>query len=483
VNTLNDVIRKFPVHFQKVGNHDERFISVKIWLMHTGKNQNGSYFSKDVVQKAIPSLANTPILGYIIKNSSGEYDFSDHRSVLKKNEKTGRFELTYIGQAIGVIPETNNAQFEMKMCDDGIEREFLTVEGLVWNKWGVPEEILLRDLEKGQSMELSDEFDGHVKDDKLFHFTNFKFFGACILGDVERPAMNGAEVEVNFCMDENWQKQVQEEVEMFKLLYTKYQEPNGKDISNKKEGEFMKEKIIAALGEHEKLSYVDHNDSSVIVYSAEDSSLVGLNYSVNEDVVGINFDSKEKYKVSYVKAEENEEVNFSFVPKEILESSTTQFTQEKESLEAKVSEIQSQLDSVQSEFSTAKESFESEKAGLQSQVTEFESIKSQLSELQEFKALKESEEREAKVNELFSKFTEQLTEEEINFVRENFSQSDLGDIEKELYVALGKKASSTKFTQKTQTQPNKLSIVQQKQDGKGSSYEYIIKEYLEKNNL
>src|SRR5690606_33862510 len=133
-----------PVIFQRLKDFEEesedtRFLKVKIWLMHTGENLNGSYFSKDVVEDAIPSLANTPILAYIEDNSDGEKDFSDHRMVLIKED--GKFKMKYIGQAIGLIPEDNNAKFEMRLCDDGEEREFLTVEGLVWSKWDDPIDI------------------------------------------------------------------------------------------------------------------------------------------------------------------------------------------------------------------------------------------------------------------------------------------------------------------------------------------------------
>ena len=76
-------VEKFiPLIFQKVQDYeanDTRFTKVKIWLMHLHENLNGSYFSKEVVTEAIPTLANTPILAFIEENSDGEIDFSDHR--------------------------------------------------------------------------------------------------------------------------------------------------------------------------------------------------------------------------------------------------------------------------------------------------------------------------------------------------------------------------------------------------------------------
>ncbi|MFE6350965.1 hypothetical protein ACFVL3_20130, partial [Bacillus velezensis] len=76
-----------PLLFQSLDSfetEDTRFLKVKIWLMHLGENLNGSYFNKEAVQAAIPSLANTPILSYIEENSDGDIDFSDHRMVLIK---------------------------------------------------------------------------------------------------------------------------------------------------------------------------------------------------------------------------------------------------------------------------------------------------------------------------------------------------------------------------------------------------------------
>ena len=159
-----------PIVFQKLKHfdvEDTRFLEVKIWLMHLAENLNGSYFEKNIVQEAIPTLANTPILAYIEDNSEGETDFSDHRMILVK--ENGEFKVKYVGQAIGVIPETNNAQFEMRVCDDGIEREFLTVDGLLWTKFDDPIDIMNRDKFKAESMELHDDYEGEYRDDNLFH--------------------------------------------------------------------------------------------------------------------------------------------------------------------------------------------------------------------------------------------------------------------------------------------------------------------------
>lgn len=233
---MNKSLTKIPVIFQKLSSYDTsdtRFVAVKIWLLHTGENYNGSYFSKEVVDKAIPSLANTPILAYIEDNANGDEDFSDHRVALAK--KNGEWGFKYMGSAYGIIPETNNAQWEKRVGDDGIEREYLTVEGLVWTKFSDAVDILNRDLVKSQSMELAEDYEGQFDDkDGLFHFSKFKFFGACMLGMGVSPAMNSASIEM-FSKEDVFQE-IQKKMEEFKLLTnSNHSSKGGNDVNEKLE--------------------------------------------------------------------------------------------------------------------------------------------------------------------------------------------------------------------------------------------------------
>lgn len=206
--------KNIPIMFQKlkqynIETNDTRFMKVKIWIMHLENNYNGSYFSKEVVEEAIESLDNTPILAFIKEDSNGNKDFSDHEF-----DEDGK----YIGQAIGVIPGRNNAKFEFRLCDDGIEREFLTVEGLIWTKFEDPVNIFENCNVKFQSMELHDDFEGYIdKKDKLFHFTKFNFYGACILGEDIEPAMENSTIELQFSKSK-YDKIIEEKFKQFSRI-------------------------------------------------------------------------------------------------------------------------------------------------------------------------------------------------------------------------------------------------------------------------
>lgn len=216
-------VYKTPISFQRIKDYeseDTRFTRVKIFLMHTGQNHKGSYFSKDVIEQAIPTLANTPILGFIEKNSLDEDDFSDHRYQIEKTD--GGYKYVYKGSAYGLIPETNNAQFEMRTADDGIEREYLTAEGLIWsNKFPKAQSILDNSIEKDQSMELYEQYDGEIDENGIYHFKEFKFYGGCILGLGHQPGMEGSTIELMEYTNRNITDDINNKLEEFKQLFAR----------------------------------------------------------------------------------------------------------------------------------------------------------------------------------------------------------------------------------------------------------------------
>ena len=239
-----------PVIFQNVQEHkaeDTRFTSVKIWLMHTGENLNGSYFSKEAVEKAIPTLANTPILSLIEEDSEGNKDFTDHGIELKRTEDY--IKLVHTTSAIGTIPESNNARWEKRVADDGIEREYLVVDALMWNKWDEPVDIMKRKGFTSQSMELADDFTGNWNEEtELFQFETFRFFGACLLGSAE-PAMVGSTAEIMFSKNENIQATIEQKLQEFQALFTS---KGGNSVSKEKKDELQEEVKVEDVKETEE---------------------------------------------------------------------------------------------------------------------------------------------------------------------------------------------------------------------------------------
>lgn len=427
-----EVNKNIPVVFERLENIDDRFMKVKIWLMHTNENYNGSWFGKEAVAKAIPTLANTPILGFL-ENQDDDTDFSDHRMVVTK--KDGDYVTKYLGSAYGVIPEDNNAKFEMRVGDDGVEREYLTCEGLLWQKWDEPIDIMNRDGAKAQSMELHKDYQGEFGEDGLFHFTDFKFFGACILGSDVMPAMNSASVEV-FSLG-SFESEVQTHMEEFKLAFAKYQQSLDDTNKNNQEGDGnMGEKLLELLAK----------------------------YSLTEDQV------KNLIKIEEYSTEEELEAKLSSI--------------------ADSFEKDNQIEALKVELETAKGAFESLKGQFDEVVQEKDSIKEQFEalnqevvELRTFKNEKTSQERVEAIDTLLDGFTNILSEDEISSVRDAVGDKELGTIEFELYALVGKKNFQNKEDGDTKKGNAKFNFSKDKKIEDGDDgYGDLINNYLSKKN-
>lgn len=210
-----------PVLFQTIQDfdvEDTRFTKVKIWLMHLDENLNGTSFTQEAVMDAIPTLAYTPIMGMI-----EDGDFLGHEQELIIEDDDYKFKT--LTQAYGVIPEFNNAQFEDRVGDDGVTRTYLTVDGLLWNKWeDAIDAINSKQGKTGQSMEIIVQAYTVPDDNGVIGIERFQFDGACLLGDAVKPAMVSSNVELAF--SDKVDKTIKEKL----AVYAKSLEEGGNEL-------------------------------------------------------------------------------------------------------------------------------------------------------------------------------------------------------------------------------------------------------------
>lgn len=199
--------QRYPVSFIKKGEYessDFRFIDVSIDVMHTGANLNKTSFTKDAINKAVPTICNTPILGYVVDELDEEdKDFKGHEHELRITNKDVKY--VYAGQAYGVIPESCNPRWIVKDDGTGIEREYLRVDGLIWTKFSDPVDIFIRDGTKNHSVELTDMACGPADKNGNVPVGSFKFDGCCIMSTTDpsiKPAMTGSCVTANFSVED-----------------------------------------------------------------------------------------------------------------------------------------------------------------------------------------------------------------------------------------------------------------------------------------
>lgn len=248
--------QRYPVSFNKKNEYessDFRFIEVSIDVMHTGSNLNKTSFTKNVISKAVPTICNTPILGYVVDELDDEdKDFKGHEHELRITDTDVKY--VYAGHAYGVIPETCNPRWVIKDDGTGTEREYLRVDGLIWTKFNDPVDIFTRDGTKNHSVELTDMSCGPADKNGDVPVESFKFDGCCILSTTDpkiQPAMTGSCITANFSV-EDVTTQIRERLYEYQALQQNYTAQN-ENPSDEEKGD------TKPMNENEKNTTVTEN--------------------------------------------------------------------------------------------------------------------------------------------------------------------------------------------------------------------------------
>ena len=472
-------VLSFPVTFEKteeIESADGRFTKVKIWLMHLGENFNGSVFEKDVVDKAISTLGYIPITAFIENNKIDEKDCSNHRYVITKDEKGLRRK--YIGNAYGVVTSSvdNNAHYEERVCDDGETRTFLVVHGMIWNMFEDSSEIMNRDLIKSQSMELWDDgssIDGYEDENGLFHFTNFSFRAACILGLDYDPAMINSTIEVQFTMSD-FVKNIQSELNDKFTTFTKMvnEKTNQGGIKNMPNTDFTQtvlqqfedistmvkeyEAIVDRWGDSRPRYYaVDIQDNEVIVVDRKSGyNYFGMEFTMNGDKAEIDFASGKRKKLRYEDYVDGSSIEGAFdFGKHIEEITETAFTKVEEAntkaseAEERISEYEAKISEAETkatEFETAKNEIEEKYNQINA---EFEEMKPKYEDYVRAEQARIDAELEAQKDAEFAKYETVLTDNvEFEALKEKKAEMTVKEIESECAILYARKNLATNFS-------------------------------------
>ena len=190
-NTIGNI--NLPVSYSIDSFDNERFLKLRVKVMHTGLNLNNSVFGLEAVEAAKPTLANIPLLAFIKKvdGDDSQSDFAGHEYEIRITENDMKF--VYLGRPIGIIPETNN--YALETDEEG--KIFVVVDAYVWKDYANSAlDILNRDEVKKVSMEvIIDEYEWQ-SDYSYVDILAYKYTGVALLGEDVREAMIGAKAEV-----------------------------------------------------------------------------------------------------------------------------------------------------------------------------------------------------------------------------------------------------------------------------------------------
>lgn len=449
------------------------FSRAKVYVMYHGKNVNGSYISKESVERNINSIKNIPIVGEFNLDTE---NFQGHGGkVVISEDKMSYIETT---KPFGVVPESAIVSWELQ--DDG--KEYLVVDNVyIWNRYYEEVEALKSD-EYGQSMEIEILNYHFEENDEVIKIDDFNFSALCILG-IEKngdsrvqPAFEGAKI---ITYSKNMIGEMREMLDDFKLSFQK-DNRDKEGIENFMENE--KKEIKEFAGEEKEDVLIQDTDGDVITVEEKDKKdskqedldlvddvkrdLEDIIETLNDIVVeeseklenaeyvfeGDNASKvnsciekidtiSEKLKSSVNSDEKNDDAEkeeFSADVEEPTEEEKVEEIKEAEAVEEEAVELEQKIekdleeDSVEDEEAVEEvEKFDSEKEQLRLEV---EALRKELRGIFE-------ENANNKINEFKDLY--ELDENDLSSILiENFNE--MSDLENALYMIVGKKVATQK---------------------------------------
>ena len=246
---MNNNIKLPVVKFESTNEtlENTNFKKVKIYIMHTGENLNGSVFTVDSINKSIDTLSNIPILAYVVKEDSQNKDFAGHETdfdIFTDEDGVIKVKEYYLEQPIGVIPETND--YFMEEIDG---ETYLGCYGYIWKCYSNDAyDILEEDQEKEISMEILIRNCTYDRKGRC-HINSFEFLGITCLGANVPGAMGDkCTINMSFSTDEENQEFFKSVDKLNKLL--KCQREEGLSVENIENKVFAEDEVCPECGKN-----------------------------------------------------------------------------------------------------------------------------------------------------------------------------------------------------------------------------------------
>lgn len=168
-------------------------------VMYAGKNRNGTYFSKEVVNKMTETLGGIPVIG---QYSEKDADFMAHGDLVFRTNADGSAEIVTEGiESYGFVDLQPNYWWSNHIDPDGVTREYLNVEVFLWTG-RYPELERLSNGKNNHSMEIVATGDYQEMDGETYFVCddNTYFTGLCILGEEVEPCFEGSAIVPQFAL-------------------------------------------------------------------------------------------------------------------------------------------------------------------------------------------------------------------------------------------------------------------------------------------
>lgn len=189
-------------------------------VCYPGLNRNGSFISKDAIDRSIKTIYNVPV----VCNYNRETDELGGHDIEVVRDDDG-YKIVNLTTPVGVVPESAKYWFDTVVEEDGTEHEYLYVEVLIWKRQEAYKK-LKEDGVAAHSMEISVK-EGSVLDG-VYYINDFEFTAFALIG-VE-PCFESSSLEMfsKTTFKEQLSEMMQDLKESYNLIMTQG-DANGED--------------------------------------------------------------------------------------------------------------------------------------------------------------------------------------------------------------------------------------------------------------
>jgi hypothetical protein len=215
-----------------------QFSKAKARILYTGKNRNNTYFSKEAVEKMLPTLYNIPVVGEYKEKSE---DFGTHGGKIEISDEG--FKWIETTKPYGVVPSDAEVGWETVTEDDGTEREYLYCTVYLWTG-RYPEALkVIENNSNNQSMEIAVNEADWNDTEGYYDIKDAIFSALCILGQDVEPCFESANITTYHLSKEKFKEEFMQMIKELKFALENPEfnintiEEGGNDVKEVKEVE------------------------------------------------------------------------------------------------------------------------------------------------------------------------------------------------------------------------------------------------------
>lgn len=494
------------------------FASGKLKVMYTGANQNGSEFSQEVVEAALPSIANIPIVAnYDLEaNEIGSHDVE----VVRDGE--GGLRLRNLTEPCGVVPESATAYFSEEADENGTKHNYLVIEPVIlWKRQEVYRHIT-EDLggHVDHSMEVNITSYHKDKGENTLKVDSFEFEALCLL-EAAKPCFEGSALDVFSAAD--FKVRMEQMMAELRETFSKVNPPEAEiDIDNKQintEGGNVLDEKMALVQEYgldvetldfalDDFSLEELREKFDAMKEAETAESVPETYELSSNlrqVLAQAFQEKQVMRpwgseqqywlrdydaensVAYAESWENGNVYgfpfsmngdlpvIDFDAGKRMKLTYVEFDNG-ESAEQAEPVMPGRFEEIEAKFTENDKAWSEKYAALEADFNALKESTADIEELRSFKANAEQAEAEAKREEVFANFEDLEGNEAFEALKENSADLDLNALEKECYAIRGMLAAApAKFAAKEKSP--KILVVRDNEEADKRPYGGLFEEF------